>query len=295
MMKILLTGGSGFIGRNILESWLVSRYTVFAPTHSELELMDEFAVKDYIKKNKIDVIIHTAAKPGHRNAPDPKGIFYTNTRIFFNLAVNADLFDKMIITGSGAIYDMRFYTPRMKEEYFGSHIPLDEHGFSKYVTGKYIEKSDRIIDLRIFGIFGKYEDYSIRFISNMICKALYGLPLTMKQDRFFDYLYVEDLFPVLDHFIKNKANFREYNVTPDKTLKLSEIADIVRKISGRDDLPVIASSKGLGPEYSGDNSRLKKEMTLINFSPIEDSIKKLYNWYGENIDNIDKNLLLIDS
>jgi GDP-L-fucose synthase len=294
MTNILLTGGSGFIGRNILESGLSSSYNIKAPGHSELELMDENSVGDYIKNNKIDVIIHAAAKPGHRNAGDPAGIFYTNTRIFFNLARKADCYDKMIIIGSGAVYDMRYYRPKMKEEYFGRHVPLDEHGFSKYVIGKYIEKTRGITDLRVFGIFGKYEDYSIRFISNMICKSLYGLPLTMKQNRLFDYIYVKDLFPVLDYFITHDTGFREYNVTPDSSIELKKIAGMVRDISGRKELAIVIAADGLGPEYSGDNSRLKKEIPGVKFTPIEDSIGDLYSWYAGNTDRINKELLLMD-
>ena len=101
--------------------------------------------------------------------------------------------------------------PKMAEEYFGQSIPADEHGFCKYVIGKYIENSTKIIDLRVFGIFGKYEDYAIRFISNAICKAIHDLPITIKQNRKFDYIDIDDLMPILEFFIersgKNGASF----------------------------------------------------------------------------------------
>lgn len=71
-MNILLTGGSGFIGRNIIES-LSDRYNIIAPTHSMLELTDENTVSAFFRSNEIDVVIHSAVKPGHRNAKDPSG------------------------------------------------------------------------------------------------------------------------------------------------------------------------------------------------------------------------------
>ena len=83
----------------------------------------------------------------------------------------------------------------MSEADFGSHIPIDDLGLYKYVVGRMIEQESRFLELRIFGIYGKYEDYSIRFISNIICKALFDLPLTMNQDRYFDYIYVNDIIP----------------------------------------------------------------------------------------------------
>ena len=56
----------------------------------------------------------------------------------------------------------------MRENYFGSFIPNDPHSFSKYIQSKYIEKNnnDHLYHLRLFGIFGKYEDYRYKFIEN---------------------------------------------------------------------------------------------------------------------------------
>jgi len=292
-MNILLTGGSGFIGRNIQESFLSQRYAIFAPRHSELELLDEDAVRQYLDANKIDAIIHAGAKPGHRNAKDQSNIFYVNTRIFFNLARNLDRLEKIIVTGSGAIYDMRHYLPKMKEEYFDTHVPVDEHGLSKYVIGKYIEKNDRIVDLRIFSIFGKYEDYAIRFISNMMCKCVFNLPLTMKQDRRFDFLYVKDLMPVLDYFLQNTPKHHAYNVTPDETVYLCKMAEKIREISGKD-LPIRVRDSGIASEYSGDNSRLKNECKAFAPTPFDISLRELYVWYEENKNQINKDVLVYD-
>lgn len=292
-MKVLVTGGSGFIGKNIIESFLAEKYDIITPAHRDLDLLDEDMVKDFFMRNHIDVVIHAAAKPGHRNAKEPGKVFYENTRIFFNLARNSDRFKKMLVTGSGAIYDMRHYQPKMKEEYFDIHVPVDEHGLCKYVCGKYVQQSVNIVDLRIFGIFGKYEDYAIRFISNMICKAIYGLPLTMRQNRRFDYLYIDDLIPIIDYFIERPARYKEYNITPDESVDLYSLAEKVRDVSGKN-LPIVVAVDGMGAEYSGDNGRLKSEIKDIKFTPIDEAITELYEWYTENKVSIKKDLLLID-
>ncbi len=292
-MKILLTGGSGFIGRNLLESPLARKYELVAPRHAELELLDEDAVAGYLRDGRFDVVVHSATKPGHRNAKEPGKVFYENTRMFFNLARNAACFGRMIVIGSGAIYDMRHYIPKMREDYFDAHVPADEHGLGKYVCGKYIEKADNITDLRVFGIYGKYEDYAIRFISNMICKALFGLPLTLKQNRRFDYLWVEDLFPVLEYFIENRPAHKAYNVTPDSSVELLELARLVLKAAGKE-LPIQAAQPGLGTEYSGDNARLKGEVKRLSFTAPEAAIAKLYSWYEQNKTSIDRQVLLAD-
>lgn len=291
--KILLTGGSGFIGKNILESYLSQKYEITSPTSRELNLMDSNSVGDYLKDKYFDAVIHSACKPGHRNAKDTTGIYCSNMKMFFNLVNNQERFQKFINIGSGAIYDNQNYKPKMKEEYLGKNIPQDEHGFCKYTEGKYIEASDNIVDLRIFGIFGKYEDYAIRFISNAICKAVFDLPVTIRQNRKFDYLYINDLMPILQYFIENTPRHKAYNVTPDESIELLEIAQKVIKISGKN-LPIILKEAGMGLEYSGDNSRLKEEIIDIKFTKIDDAIQELYKWYNQNQELIKKEKLLFD-
>lgn len=291
-MNILLTGGTGFLGKNILESFS-EKYNIIAPKHSELELNNEDEVKNFFSCHQIDVIIHAAGKPGHRNAKDPTNIFYANIGMLYNLLANSDKFKKLIILGSGGIYDMRYYTPKMKEDEFKKHIPIDEHGFFRYIAGKHTELMDNVVDLRLFGIFGKYEDYAIRFISNAICKAIFDLPITIKQNRKFDYLYIDDLMPILDYFIENKGKYNAYNITPNKSIELYTLAEKVLEISGKN-LEIKINHPDEGLEYSGDNSRLKEEIKKIKFTHIDKAIKELYQWYMENKHMINKEVLLYD-
>lgn len=293
MKKILLTGSGGFIGKNILESYLSKQYTICAPRSKELDLLDTEAVDSFFRRNNFDAVIHGAIKPGHRNAKDLNGLFYSNTRMFFNLAKNKNHFGKFINLGSGAVYDCEHYMPKMKEEYFGKYIPKDEHGFSKYVINKYMENEKDYIDLRIFGIYGKYEDYEIRFISNAICKTLFDLPITIKQNRLFDYIYIDDLYPVLEFFIENDSAFEAYNITPDRSATLFEIAKTVKKIAGKNNEIIIAKDNS-GTQYSGDNSRLKTSYSGVKFTDIRKGIENLYNYYKSNLTLIDRDKLLFD-
>ena len=70
MKKILLTGGSGFIGRNLRESFLSGKYEICAPTHAQLDLTDTRAADEFFAKNSFDCVLHAGVKPGHRNAKD---------------------------------------------------------------------------------------------------------------------------------------------------------------------------------------------------------------------------------
>lgn len=292
-MNILLTGGSGFIGKNILESFLAEKYNIIAPRHAELDLIDDDAVKHFFEKNKIDIVIHSAIKPGHRNAKDPSNLFYADSRMFFNIVRHSKLYNKLIVLSSGSAYDVSQDLRKVDEDFFGRSMPADENGFFRYVSGKFMENMDNAVELRVFSIFGKYEDYTIRFISNAICKAVFDLPITIKQNRRFDFLYINDLMPILDYFISNDCRHKSYNVTPDNVIELYEAAEKVREISGKD-LPIIVEKPGMGLEYSGSNKLLRNEIPGLELTNIDESIRQLYRWYSENKHTINRDLLLFD-
>jgi len=293
LKRVLLTGGGGFIGSNILESFLKERYSFISPSRRELDLSDTSQVDAFFKANPVDLVIHAAGKSPRRNAIDAAGVFYANTRQTFNLARHADDVERMIVLGSGAVYDGAHYAPRMQEDTFGAHMPADEYGFSKYVCERHLEASDNVVCLRLFGVFGKREDYAVRFISNLLCRCIFDLPLTVNQDRRFDYLYVDDLMPVLDFFLRERPMHRAYNVTPDETLSLLDLAGRIRRTSGSD-LPIQVKTPGLGLEYSGDNTRLKNECPGFKPTGFDRSLKELHGWLLEQAPKINPQALCYD-
>jgi len=284
-MRILITGGSGFIGRNLAEQ-LASTYDVLAPSSVELDLLNELAVREYLDAHRFDVILHSATTRSNRRLAAPPDMLDRNCRMFFNLARNLDgkheRFSKMIHFGSGAEYDRTQLPARVREDYFDTRVPRDPYGFSKYICAKYIERSDRIVDLRLFGVFGAYEDYTVRFISNACCRALKGLPIVLRQNVMFDYLYIKDLVKITRWFIENDARHKAYNVCTGQPVALSELARVIAGVSAEmsgGNPKVSIASEGLGPEYSGDNSRMVTEVSGYQFLDLRDSIRDLYAWY----------------
>ena len=290
--QILLTGGSGFIGRNIRESYLSQKYDIVAPSHKEMDVADTKSVDDFFAHQHFDVVLHTAVKPGHRAAIDTQNLFYTNVRMFENLERHRDKFGKFINFGSGAVYDTSTNISNASENDIYKNMGADDHGFTKYVVHKQIDNLPNFVDLNIFGIFGKYEDYSIRFISNAICKGLYGLPITLRQNRRFSYLYVNDLMPILEWFIENNPQFKSYNIVPDNFVELRNIANYVARIEKNSDIRI--ANDGFGLDYYGTNARLKNEFVDVKFTEINSAISDLYNWYRQNLGLIDEQKLLKD-
>lgn len=283
--KILITGADGFIGRNIKE-YLDPIYELYTPSLEELDLYNSKNVKEYLQKKKVDVIIHAA----HFGTRDSKSVDDWDTiryglRMFYNLKSCNHLYGKMFYFGSGAEYDSRYYKPFMEEEYFGTHIPEDSYGLYKYVLAQECMKEENIYDLRLFGVFGKYELWQRRFISNNICRALAGLPMTLSQNMYFDYIYIDDLCEILRWFIENDPQYHHYNVCRGEHIDLKTLGEIIRERLQLD-CDFVVAKDGFKPEYSGNNGRLLKEIGDYKFATFEESIDQLIAYYSTIIDVI---------
>lgn len=291
MKNILITGAGGFAGRNLAEhlSGRKDLCRVFAARHADLDLMDERAVEKYLDANRIDLVLHCANVGGTRKTGYDAGtadVASSNLRMFFNLSRCLTPGMRMINLGSGAEYDHRAYAPRMKEDYFDSSVPADPYGFSKYAISKYIEKAENITCLRIFGLYGKYEDYTFKFISNAIVKNLLGLPIVINQNVRFDYLYVGDFVRMVEQFSGVQPRFRHYNVTPSESADLVSIAGLINKVADKPS-EVVVLNPGMNREYTGDNSRFLAESPGFEFTSYERGVRELYLYYKARLNELD--------
>lgn len=283
--KIMITGASGFIGRNLVENFK-KKYLVLAPLREELNLVDERSVCGYLKKNLPDVVLHAAIVGGSRDEEQKDNMFFINLKMFFNLVRNRNYFGKLIQIGSGAEYDKRRSLRKVKEENFDDFVPNDNYGFFKYICAKYIETADDIINLRVFGLFGKYEDFRYRFISNAICRNLKGLPITISQDVFFDYVFIDDFVKIMDYFINNHPRFKSYNIGTGDPINLVNIAKRINNQSQKKS-KIEVLKRGFKKEYTCSNNRLISEIGKFNFSDFNRSLSMLRKWYEDRIESIE--------
>ena len=286
MRKLLITGGTGFIGKNLKEK-LINKYEIYAPIRQELDLTNTESVRLYLKEHKFDTVIHCANTNSTRVEKaevSSYDILSLNLRMYWNLARCSHMYGKMYYFGSGAEFDAQHYIPKMSEDYFGKYIPQDAYGFSKYIMNQDARKSDNIYNLRLFGVYGKYEEWNRRFISNNMCRIIRGLNISINQDMRFDYLYIDDLCQIMLWFIEHTPKYHDYNVCTGNSIRLSEIADSIGKECGRG-LPVHILKEGEKKPYVADNTRLLEEIGNWRFTDIERGIECLWAYYCDLYEN----------
>lgn len=284
-MKILITGAAGFIGKNLAAA-LGKNHVLLTPDRDELELLDELAVGGYIQKHRPEVVIHCANVGATRRTDNLPQIVGNNLRMFLNLAKQEQHFKKMIFFGSGAEFDKRQALVKVKEEFVSANLPDVDYGLSKYLCSHFIAESKKIVNLRIFGVYGRYDDYENRFISNAICRAVLGLPIIVFQDQKMNFVFVDDLVKIVEHFVTSNAQEKFYHVADPESRRLTEIAQKIKEISGKN-LEIVVKKQGLANEYTCDVSRLTKRLGKFEFTNFEESLKNLYAWYMENKSVID--------
>jgi nucleoside-diphosphate-sugar epimerase len=284
-VRILLTGGSGFVGRHVLEG-LGERYTIVAPTHGELDILDAAAVDAALRGSRFDAVIHAAVQGG-------ASVMQTTLRGFWNLARNAGRVHRLVYFGSGAEFAKHRDLVKVKEEQLGEETPRDDYGFAKLLSTQLCRESANIVNLRLFGLYGPYEGCKAKFISNAIAKTLAGIPITIRQDVVFDYLWIDDLIRVLPRFLEGERAFADVNVTPTASARISDIAAMVRRAAGQSpeceiELP------GMNFQYTGANARLLELCPELAFTPPEEGVRRLFAYYRERIETIDREALEAD-
>jgi nucleoside-diphosphate-sugar epimerase len=270
-MKVLLTGGTGFVGRNILPI-LKEKYDVYAPSRNELNILDAEQVEEYVKKGHFDIIIQSAnTNPVKSYADKDVNMVEGSLRCFMNFYRVRKFCGKLYYFGSGAELDKSKDMHIILENAFDRSVPGDEYGFSKYIMNMLTLQSGNVYNLRIFAIYGP-TDHPSKFITHCIDSIQAGIPITIRQNCYFDYMQIFDFARVLEWFIENEPKYHDYNICTGQRYTLEDIAKAV-KDEMNSDIPITILKKGFNKEYTADNSRLLSEIGDFKFTSLRDGIR----------------------
>lgn len=287
-MTILITGAgpNGVTGRLIKES-LQGSYSVLSPGSNELDLTDSSQVASYFDSHKIDQVIHCATfRPLTANKANfVNDELESNLRMYFNLAAQADKVEKIIYFGSGAEFDKTRDIVNIEEGAFGSAIPKDRYGFAKYVMNRHAITSDNIYNIRLFGTISPYERYTKNVVSNLCVKAAKGLPLELRRDCRFSFVYMPDVLKVINFMLTKTPKYHDYNIVMPQSCLLSEIAEMIKSFSGSNQ-EIRFLEKGLNREYTASNARIIGDAG-IEFTSLSAAVREVYNHYENIVDAID--------
>ncbi len=171
-MRILITGGNGMVGKNILEHKNASNYEILAPSSSELNLRDFDSVDKYIKQNKPDIIIHTAGLVGgiQANMARPVDFLVYNLDMGRNIimAAKENGVKYFLNMASSCMYPREAQNPLQEELILKGELEPTNEGYAiaKVVDTRlceYIEKENPALQYKTVipcNLYGKYDKFS---------------------------------------------------------------------------------------------------------------------------------------
>lgn len=185
-LRILLTGGGGMVGRNLLEHPAIGEFEMLAPRSGELDLRDFNAVHTYLAKYCPDMVIHSAGKVGgiQANMREPVGFLLENLDMGRNIvwASRQAGIKRLLNLGSSCMYPRNHDDP-LKEEMVlkGELEPTNEgYALAKVVTARlceYITREDAsfqyktLIPCNLYGRHDKFDPSHSHLIPAIIHKV----------------------------------------------------------------------------------------------------------------------------
>lgn len=254
-MNILVTGANGFIGSNLIRLLETNtKHTVVKGTRDSINLFSCIDVMKFVDDNHIDSIIHCAIEGGRRDIVDHERIVYNNILMTQNL-LTCRVRGPFINIASGAEFDRSKHIFKVHENEIYNRVPSDYYGLSKNTIAKLVNLIPNGYNLRLFGCFD-YNESPNRMIRANLTNYLIKKPIVIHQDRYMDFVYIKDLYKLIDVILTNPAlvyNNRDMNVVYKQKYKLSDIAFLINNID-KHKVPVIIENQYPGTDYCGDGS-----------------------------------------
>tara|TARA_B100000787_G_scaffold122926_1_gene92437 strand:+ start:1410 stop:2339 length:930 start_codon:yes stop_codon:yes gene_type:complete len=169
---ILLTGGSGMVGSNIVNHNFSQNYTILSPTSSDLNLLNYKDIEDYIAFNKPELVIHAAGIVGgiKANINYPVKFLVNNMQMGLNIlmASKTQKVKKFINLSSSCMYPRNARNPLLEDSILKGELEPTNEGYalSKITSTRlceYISREDSSFLYKTVipcNLYGKYDDFS---------------------------------------------------------------------------------------------------------------------------------------
>lgn len=288
--KILVTGGSGFIGTNLQRKLKEynARFEVFDKTNGQ-NIENEKQVASFVKK-KFHIIFHLAGTSGSTASnADPQKSFRVNTFATVNLCEQIAKYSpktKLVISSSRLEYGKPQYLP-VDEKH--PTIPTSVYGLSKLTATQMALIYNRnfgldVVIFRASNVYGphKISQFSGYNVTNyFIDLALKDKTLTVYGDgkQIRDYIYVDDM---VDAFIlaalSPKSNGQVYNLGFGEGIEFRKMAQLIIKIAKRGKIKFLKWPKDFKEVETGSYiSDISKIKTELGFKPRIDFAQGIKN------------------
>ena len=319
--RVLVTGGAGFIGSNLIESLLVADNQVVCLDNFSTGKMEN--LKGFIDDSRfklivgdirnfddceksvrnIDIIFHEAALGSvPRSIKDPITSTDVNIGGFVRMlfAAKEARVTRFIYAASSSTYGDHPDLPKVEDK-IGS--PLSPYAITKYVDELFADNFTKTygidtIGLRYFNVFGRRQDPDGAYAAvipkfvKMLMK--HEIPLINGDGTISrDFTYIDNVVQA-NHLAATVSNSKAlnqiYNVAHGERTTLNQLFSFIRELAGRYDKEILRIEPVYGPARAGDIAHslasIEKAKKLLGYSPILNVKKGLgeaVKWFWNNL------------
>jgi len=317
--SLLLTGGTGFFGKSILQSILAGTFPVARLTVLSREPNVFLAANPHFKRitnlhflqgdirtfsfpnEKFDTIIHAATPASalleQQNPDEMRSIIVDGTRHVLDFAKQCEC-NRLLLTSSGAVYGVQPPEVSHISESFPCN-PVTAYGKGKLLAEKEATELgtrygfDTLI-ARCFAFVGPYLPLDLHFaIGNFIRDCLRCRPIIINGDGtpLRSYLSADDLVAWLLTILQKGQHAHPYNVGSDISISIRDLAHVVRQCAGTSNEIIIQkpsphscgschSDAEISPSrYIPSIERARNELALTPTVSLTDAIQRTLAWH----------------
>ena len=292
--RILITGGTGFIGRNVVNQLIEKGYEVhslvFPPFVSEqdglfqyeMNLMDTKAVEDFLKEHKFKNLIHLAWYVGKGCQTSPVNLDWVNVSLNLLKSFQENGGKKVLFTGSVSEYDYRYgymtedLTPLNNEYLYGKSKAALYNMAKDFCASNELDFKWA----RLFNVYGPNER-DARLMPSVIISMLKGEDVKVSTcTKYQDYLHVEDIANGIVALFESDIR-GAVNICSGEPIKLRAIVEKIAELTefkGKilwGAIPTYFEE----PLVVGNNLKLKNEVGFLPKYSLEDGLKQTINWW----------------
>ena len=261
MMRILVTGVKGQLGRDVVDELTKRGHTPIGVDVEEMDITDAAAVEQEMKKEPLDAVIHCAAYTAVDPAEDNREVcMRVNAEGTRNIArVCRELDIKMVYISTDYVFDGEGERPWEPDD---ARNPLNVYGESKYqgelAVEEYLDKYFIVRIAWVFGVNGK------NFIKTMLRLAKDHKEINVVNDQTGSPTYTYDLAVLLADMVETEK-YGRYHATNEGLCTWYEFAKEIFAQAGVDvKVNPVSSEEFPAKARRPHNSRMDKSRLTQN-------------------------------
>jgi GDP-L-fucose synthase len=299
-MKVLVTGGGGFLGSHLVDRLQADGHDVFAARRADYDLTREEDATRLFDDARPELVFHLAAEVGGigANRANPGRYWYANTVIGAHVLEQARRSDveKLVLAGTVCAYP-KFAPIPFREDDLWQGFPEETnapYGVAKksVLVGaqgyreQYGLNSIFLLPANLYGPRDNFHETNAHVIADLIRKMARGddeVVLWGDGSPTREFLYVEDCVDGFVFAAKRYDGAEPVNLGAGKEISIRELAELTADVVGFNGQIVWDSSMPNGqPRRSVDATRARELFGFEARTPLREGLERTVAWYREH-------------